>query len=103
MKYELSKNIELKEEYILYNEFLIDNNHQLFVEINEKNKYASLNFSSRLAMYEFAKAIMQEAVFGESSSMEFYPMSVEDEKLEVINGARMSLDSARIFITYPDQ
>ena len=44
---------------------------------------------------------MHEAIFGEGGFQEFYPMEIEASKLEVINGVRMSLDSARIFINYP--
>ena len=44
---------------------------------------------------------MHEAIFGEGGFQEFYPMAVEASKPEVINGVRMSLDSARIFINYP--
>ena len=53
-------------------------------------------------MYEFGKEIIHEAVFGKGGFMEFYPMTVTDEKLEIINGVRMSLESARLFISYID-
>ena len=103
MKCELNKNIELTEDgdNIPSSIYLIKNEHQLRVELNESNKYVNFTFSSRLAMYEFGKAIMHEAIFGEGGFREFYPMAVEASKPEVINGVRMSLDSARIFIHYP--
>ncbi|ROV53656.1 MULTISPECIES: hypothetical protein [Neisseria] len=104
MNFEPNRDIELNEEkdIILSNTFLTENNHNLYVEINELNKYASLIFSSRLAMYEFARVIMHEALHGESGSVEFYPMIIEEPQLEIINGVRMTLESARVFINYPD-
>ena len=103
MKCELNKNIELTEDgdNIPSDIYLIENEHQLQVELNESNRYVNFIFSSHLAMYEFGKAIMHEAIFGEGGFQEFYPMEIEASKLEVINGVRMSLDSARIFINYP--
>ena len=100
MKCELNKNIELTEDgdNIPSEIYLIENEHQLQVKLNESNRYVNFIFSSRLAMYEFGKAIMHEAIFGEGGFQEFYPMEIEASKLEVINGVRMSLDSARIFI-----
>ena len=103
MKYEINRNISLTEEDDVSSEvFIKEDKHQLCISVNEANRYASFNFSSRLAMYEFGKVIMHEAIFGKGGFIEFYPMIVSDEKLEVINGARMSLESARLFISYPD-
>ncbi|WP_312267623.1 hypothetical protein [Neisseria sp.] len=104
MNFEFDRSIELtgKEDDGPSEAFLKDTNHKLCVEINETNKYANLSFSSRLAMYEFARSIMYEAIYGEGGFMEFYPMAIEDSQLEIINGARMTLESARIFINYPD-
>ncbi|WP_232203063.1 hypothetical protein [Neisseria shayeganii] len=82
--------------------FIKENKHQLYVSVNEMNRYASFDFSSRLAMYEFGREIMHEAIFGKGGLIEFYPMIISDGKLEIINGTRMSLESARIFINYPD-
>ena len=67
MKCELNKNIELTEDgdNIPSDIYLIENEHQLQVELNESNRYVNFIFSSRLAMYEFGKAIMHEAIFGE--------------------------------------
>ena len=103
MKCELNKNIELTEDgdNIPSDIYLIENKHQLQVELNESNRYVNFILSSRLAMYEFGKSIMHEYIFGEGGFQEFYPMAVEASKPEVINGVRMSLDSARIFINYP--
>ena len=105
MKCELNKNIELTEDgdNIPSDIYLIENEHQLQVELNGSNRYVNFIFSSRLAMYEFGKAIMHEAIFGEVGFEEFYPMEVEASKPEVINGVRMNLDSARLFINYPSE
>ena len=46
---------------------------------------------------------MHEAIFDEGGFQEFYPMEVEASKPEVINGVRMNLDSARLFINYPSE
>ena len=97
MKYQLDDNIILTEEG---DDMPSD---QLHVSVNEANRYASLDFSSRLAMYEFGKEIIHEAVCGKGGFMEFYPMIVTEGKLEIINGVRMPLDSARLFISYIDR
>lgn len=73
--------------------------HYLSVEINSNNQYACLNFSSRLAMYDFARSLLQESIYGTVGEIEFYPLEFQG-KLEVINGTRMSLDSARMFVFY---
>lgn len=104
MKYQFNDNIILTEEGddMPSDRFIKEDKHQLYVSVNEANRYASLDFSSRLAMYEFGKEIIHEAVFGKDGFMEFYPMIVTDEKLEIINGVRMPLESARLFISYID-
>ena len=104
MKYKLDDNIILTEEGddMHSDRFIKEDKHQLYVSINEANRYASFDFSSRLAMYEFGREIIHEAVFGEGVFVEFYPMIVTDGKLEIINGVRMSLESARLFISYID-
>ena len=105
MKYQLDDNIILTEEGddMPSDRFIKEDKHQLHVSVNEANRYACLDFSSRLAMYEFGKEIIHEAVFGKGGFMEFYPMIVTEGKLEIINGVRMPLDSARLFISYIDR
>lgn len=58
-----------------------------------------LNFSTRRAMYDFAVSLLQEAVYGTSGQQEFYPLVVEGRDM-VVNGVRMSEDSARLFVFY---
>jgi hypothetical protein len=73
--------------------------HQLSVEVNANNKYACLNFTSRLAMYDFARSLLHEALYGRGGQKEFNPMEYQG-KLEIIDGVRMPLDSARLFVFY---
>ena len=41
-----------------------DDRHYLASEVDVSNGDICLRFSSRLAMYDFAKSLLQEAVFG---------------------------------------
>ena len=75
--------------------------HQLSVEVNANNEYACLNFSSRLAMYDFARSLLHEALYGRGGIAEFYPLEYQGKR-EAINGVRMSQDSARLFVFYQD-
>ena len=74
--------------------------HYLTAEVNETNDYVYLSFSSRIAMYDFARSLLHEAIYGESESIEFYPLA-DDKELHIVNGARLSLKSSRIFIDCP--
>ena len=75
--------------------------HFLDVKVNVENGDAYLNFSSRLAMYDFARSLLHEAVYGYGGQMEFYALEA-DKKLLVVNGVRMSLSSSRLFVFYDD-
>ena len=74
--------------------------HCLEVSVSAENKYACFNFSSRLAMYDFARSLLHEAIYGVGGEKEFYPFE-HNGKMVVIDGVRMSSDSARVFIFYP--
>jgi len=76
--------------------------HQLLVKLNETNNYVTLEFTSRLAMYDFAVSLLQEAVYGLSGTKEFYPMEING-KLQVIDGVRMALGSPRLFVSCSDK
>lgn len=78
-------------------ELVQDSTSFLTVEVDESRNYASLKFSTRLAMYEFGKSLMHEAVFGTGDMLEFYCLPIQDG-IEVINGARLSEGSARLFV-----
>lgn len=80
---------------------LNEEKHFLLAQVNTGNRDISLNFSSRDAMYEFAKALLQEAVFGVGGQMEFYPLITDGRPL-VVNGARLVEGSSRIFVSYPN-
>jgi hypothetical protein len=83
-------------------ELVSDEAHQLSVEVSADNKYACFNFSSRLAMYDFARSLLHEALYGRGGQKEFYPLEYQG-KMEVIDGVRMSPDSSRVFIFYPNE
>ena len=79
-----------------------DLSHQLAINQNSNNNYVSLEFTSRRAMYDFAVSLLQEAVYGNSGSKEFYPLIVND-KLEAIDGVRVAKNSSRLFVSYIDK
>jgi hypothetical protein len=76
--------------------------HYLESEVDAGNGDINLIFSSRLAMYEFAKSLLQEAVFGQGGLQEFQPLIVEGRAL-VTNGVRLTEESSRIFVFYPNE
>lgn len=80
-------------------EVLNNQHHFLEASVNVENKDIQLSFSSRLAMYEFAKSLLHESIYGENSQIEFYPLGFEG-KLLVVDGVRLSLNSSRIFVNY---
>lgn len=73
--------------------------HQLTVEGDADNKDVYLNFSSRLAMYDFARSLLHEALYGRSGQKEFLPFEYQGKR-EAIDGVRMASDSGRLFIFY---
>lgn len=79
-----------------------DVRHYLASEVDSRNGDIYLKFSSRLAMYDFAKSMLQEAVFGQGGQQEFSPLISEGKAL-VANGVRMTKDSSRIFVFYADE
>lgn len=83
-------------------ETLENDRHRLVATVDKSNGDIYLKFSSRLALYDFARNLVREAIFGETDSLELYPLSYEN-KLQIVNGVRLSLDSSRIFIGYPCQ
>jgi len=73
--------------------------HCLRAETDPGNRDVTLNFSTRRAMYDFAVSLLHEAVYGTSGQQEFYPLGADGNWL-VVNGVRMSEDSARLFVFY---
>lgn len=79
-----------------------DDHHRLVAKIDAENGDINLNFSSRRAMYDFAKSLLQEAIYGESGQQEFQPL-ISDGSPLVVNGVRMPSESSRIFVFYPNE
>lgn len=51
---------------------------------------------------DFAKSLLQEAVFGQGGQQEFLPL-ISDGNAMVSNGVRMTEGSSRVFVFYPDK
>ena len=79
-----------------------DRRHFLKADVDLKNRDIQLSFSTRQALYDFAKSLLQEAVFGQGGQKEFYPLAVEEKEL-VVDGVRMKEKSSRIFVLYGDE
>ena len=75
------------------------NHHRLRVGTDSGSGDVALNFSTRRAMYDFAVSLLQEAVYGTSGQQEFYPLGI-DGNWVVVNGVRLSEDSARLLVFY---
>jgi len=79
-----------------------DSRHHLASEVDVKNGDIYLKFSSRLAMYDFAKSLLQESVFGQNGQQEFLPL-ISDGNALVSSGVRMTEGSSRVFVFYPSK
>lgn len=82
------------------NENLENEEHNLSVKLDKDNGDVYLEFSSRLAMYDFARSLMHDALFNQSDTTELYPLKFEGQ-LQIVNGVRLKLDSSRVFVNYP--
>lgn len=80
-------------------ETLQNEQNYLSAEVDVDNRDVCLKFSSRQALYDFAISLLQEAVFGDGSQKEFYPL-ISDGKALVVEGVRLVDGSSRIFVTY---
>ena len=78
-----------------------DEKHQLKVSINEKENYALFLFTTREMLYDFAVALLSDAV-NDGCTRECLPFQDFDGSIPSIGGIRMSLDSARLFIFVED-
>lgn len=81
-------------------EVLTNEAHFLEGSIDAENKDIYLSFSSKLAMYDFARTLLQESIFGFEGRKEFIYLSVNGKNM-VSDGVRLSEKSSRIFIEYP--
>jgi hypothetical protein len=82
-------------------ELLQNEKHYLRGEIDASNRDIYLKFSSRQALYDFARSLLQEAVYGMGGQKEFYPL-ISDGKALVVEGARLVVGSSRIFVAYDE-
>lgn len=80
-------------------ELLQNEKHYLCGEIDTTNRDIYLKFSSRQALYDFARSLLQEAVYGMGGQKEFYPL-ISDGKALVVEGVRLVENSSRIFVSY---
>jgi len=81
-------------------EVVRDRAHTLSVEVDRDNGDIYLEFSTRQAMYDFARSLLHAAVFGDGVQKEIYPLIADGKEL-VVNGARLTEGSSRMFINYP--
>lgn len=81
---------------------MTDESNYLHARCDAEKGDIYLSFSSRVAMYDFARSLLHQSVYGESGWVEFFPLG-SDEKLHIVDGVRMSLDSSRIFVEYPSE
>lgn len=73
--------------------------HSLKARVDETNANIYLDFSTRLAMYEFALSLAHEALYGDGGTYERNPL----DGLVAIEGVRLTNDSSRVFAFYdPD-
>jgi len=75
--------------------------HRVRASIDASGNHVLFDCSSRLALYEFGRSLMHEALFG-GREIEFFPL-VADGKALVVNGVRLSEDSARVFLHFPEE
>lgn len=89
-------------ENILSHEVLQEVRHTLKAVADRENGDVYLEFSSRHALYDFARSLLHEAIFGKTGQKELYPLIVDGKAL-VVEGARLTEDSSRMFISYPEE
>ncbi len=77
-------------------ELLAYETHNLRAYVGKPEGEIHFHFSTRLAMYEFGKSLMREALHGHGS-MEMYPLKGEGTAWLVVSGVRMIAGSPRLF------
>ncbi len=81
----------------LYSRELSQNpRHSLNARVDQANAHIYLDFSTRLAMYEFALSLAHEALYGEGGVYERSPL----DGLVAVEGVRLTNDSSRLFAFY---
>lgn len=71
-----------------------DSENFLDLKISEQNNYTSMTFSSRLAMFAFARELMSRALF-DYSEIEFLPYN---EEIGMLHDIKMIDKNARLFV-----
>lgn len=82
-------------------ELLQNEKHVVCGDIDTDNRDIYLKLSSRQALYDFARSLLQEAVYGVGGQKEFYQL-ISDGNALVVQGARLSEDGSRIFVMYEE-
>ena len=85
----------------LSKEVVDDPAHFLHAEVDRDNGDIYLKFATREALFEFGRSLMHEAVFGRGE-IECYPLRAAEGPQLPVNGVRLSLESSRLFISYPE-
>ena len=85
-------------ENIVSQDVLRDEKHRLKVSVNHANGDVYMEFTSRQALYDFARSLLHEAVFGQGGQKEFFPL-ITDGKALVVDGVRLEQGSSRVFVT----
>lgn len=70
--------------------------HSLKARVDQANASIYLDFSTRLAMYEFALSLAHEAPYGKGGVYERGP----SDGLVAVEGVRLTNDSSRLFAFY---
>lgn len=78
-------------------DYINDESQCLIASADKKNNRACLKFTSRLALYDFARELLYEAIYSNCNQIEYLP-TFYDGRLQLINGVRMPLDSTRLFV-----
>ena len=99
----MSYTIEITEsaEGIPSDTVLNDESHSLTVKVDSQNNDVHLAFSSRESLRDFAKTLLHESYYG-SGTVELYPLGTGNGWL-VVDGVRLTEQSSRVFIWYPEQ
>lgn len=77
-----------------------DDSNFMQLRVNDKKKYIYMTFSSRAALYDFARSLLYESINGDSGQLEFYYLAMGDKNY-LVNGVRFTKDNPRLFIEYP--
>lgn len=76
-----------------------DERHTLQVLVDRENGNVYLEFSSRQSLYDFARSLLHDALYGQGQK-EFFPLLMDGKAL-VVDGARLTEGSSRMYVHYP--